>query len=130
MFTRGFSLVVSMMLLTSCGFMKPENLKMINAKDLDMTMQQNDILLVDVHIPTQAHIVGTDFHAPFYKVDDYLEKFPIAKDSAIYLYCESGPMGNWAARTLFDLGYTNIYNLTGGADAWIESGRKVIDPDS
>jgi len=126
----GFSLVVSVMLLSSCGFMKPENLKMINAKDLDMTMKQKDILLVDVHIPKQAHIVGTDFHAPFYKIDDYLEKFPITKDSAIYLYCESGPMGNWAARTLFDLGYTNIYNLSGGADAWIESGREVIEPDS
>ena len=34
-------------------------------------------------------------------------------------------MANWAARTLFDLGYTNVYNLEGGIKAWKKSGLPV-----
>ena len=91
---------------------------MISANSLNTIMKENDVLLVDVHIPEQRHIAGTDLFAPFYKVDNYQEHFPMDKDTPIYLYCKSGPMANWAARTLFDMGYTNIYNLQGGMDAW------------
>lgn len=94
---------------------------MISAKDLHSLMTQNDILLIDVHVPEQKHIPGTDLYAPFYKVDKYAERLPSEKDAPIYLYCKSGPMGNWAARTLFDMGYTNVYNLEGGTEAWKEA---------
>ena len=93
---------------------------MISPNSLNTVMGQNDILLVDVHIPEQKHIEGTDLFAAFYKIDNYLPHLPTDKNTAIYLYCKSGPMANWAARTLFDLGYTNIYNLEGGIDAWNE----------
>ena len=91
---------------------------MISANSLNTIMKENNVLLVDVHIPEQRHIEGTDLFAPFYKVDNYQEHLPTDKDTPIYLYCKSGPMANWAARTLFDMGYTNIYNLQGGMDAW------------
>jgi len=113
--------------LPGCGFIKPENLKMISANSLHTVMSENDILLFDVHIPEQKHIEGTDQFAPFYKVDTYLEHLPTDKNAPIYLYCKSGPMANWAARTLFDMGYTNIYNLEGGMDAWIELNLPVND---
>lgn len=111
-------LLLVILLLPGCGFTRPDNLKLITATQLHAVMQQQDILLIDVHMPEQAHIQGTDFYAPFYKIDDFAARLPTGKQSPIYLYCETGPMGNWAARTLFDMGYTNVYNLKGGSDAW------------
>lgn len=115
-------LLLFVFLVTSpgCGFIKPDNLKLISPQELNAVMSQTDILLIDVHVPEQKHIPGTDLFAPFYKIDDYAEHLPAHKDDPIYLYCKSGPMGNWAARTLFDMGYTNVYNLEGGAEAWKE----------
>lgn len=120
-----YLLFLFIMVVPGCGFMKPDNLKLITPQELKSVMAQQDILLIDVHVPEQKHIPGTDLFAPFYKVDKFANYLPTEKSAPIYLYCKSGPMGNWAARTLFDLGYTNVYNLQGGAEAWIESGLPV-----
>jgi rhodanese-related sulfurtransferase len=112
-------------LFSACGFTKPENLKMISPAQLHSTLQNRDILLIDVHIPEQVHIAGTDLFIPFYKISSHLDKFPQDKNAPIYLYCKSGPMANWAARTLFDHGYTTIYNLEGGVEAWEDNGYAV-----
>ena len=119
------SLVIFTSLLSGCGFSKPENLKMIGPHELKTLMDHNDILLVDVHVPEQNHIKGTDQFVPFYRVEKYLDKFSQNKSDPIYLYCKTGLMANWAARTLFDLGYTNVYNLDGGIEAWKKSGLPV-----
>lgn len=105
-------------LLQACMFNRPENLHMISAEQLQTTMAKQDIFLVDVHIPEQKHIKGTDQFIPFHKINNYKDKLPSDKRAPIYLYCESGPMGNYAAKALFKLGYSNIYNLEGGIKAW------------
>ena len=109
-------------LLNACGFLKPDGLKMITAPALNQLMAQQKVFLVDVHIPEQRHIPGTDAVVSFMDVEENIGAFPKDKKQPIYLYCESGPMGNWAARTLFDLGYDNLYNLEGGAHAWKKAG--------
>jgi len=38
------------------------------------------------------------------------------------LYCQGGPMGEAAAKSLYELGYRNLYNLEGGAKAWRKAG--------
>ena len=122
---HGLIPLVLIFTLTSCGFSKPENLKMISPQELHATMQQKDILLVDVHIPEQNHIKNTDYYVPFYRVTKHTDKFPQDKSAPIYLYCKTGPMANYAARTLFEMGYTNIYNLDGGVEAWKEANLPI-----
>jgi len=113
------------LILSSCMFMKPDYLKMISPQALHQITEEGDIFLVDVHIPEQHHIKGTDLFAPFYKIEKYINKFPKNKEAPIYIYCKSGPMGNAAARSLFKTGYTNLYNLEGGAENWIKAGYPV-----
>jgi rhodanese-related sulfurtransferase len=103
-------------------FFQPDYVKMISAADLNKIMQNQDIFLVDVHIPEQEHIKGTDFFIPFNDIQEYQNKLPSDKNTLIYLYCEGGPMGNAAARSLHELGYKNLYNLEGGANAWKKAG--------
>ncbi len=112
--------LVSMM--AGCMFMHPDYLQVINADELNQLLKNHDILLVDVHSPEQKHIKGTDFFVPYNEIEKHKDKFPTDKTTPIYLYCEAGPMGNAAARTLYELGYQNLTNLEGGANAWRKHG--------
>lgn len=109
-------------IVTGCMLQKPDYLKMITAAELNRLMQNEDILLVDVHTPKQRHIKGTDLFIPYNDIAKYQDKLPKDKNTAIYLYCEGGPMGNAAAKSLYELGYRNLSNLEGGANAWRKAG--------
>ncbi|MCF7966336.1 rhodanese-like domain-containing protein [Methylobacter sp. Wu8] len=117
-----FLLIAFILIVTGCGFQKPDYLKMITATELNRSMQNEDIFLVDVHTPEQQHIKGTDLFIPYNEIEKYKDKLPKDKNTAIYLYCEGGPMGNAAARSLHELGYPNLLNLEGGAKAWRKAG--------
>ncbi|MGR9115817.1 MAG: rhodanese-like domain-containing protein [Gammaproteobacteria bacterium] len=95
---------------------------MITATELNRLMQYEDIFLVDVHTPEQRHIKGTDLFIPYNEIEQNKDKFPEDKNTPIYLYCEGGPMGNAASRSLYELGYRNLTNLEGGARAWRNNG--------
>lgn len=113
-------LFILLSVLSGCMFLKPAELQEISPADLKMVMKERDVFLVDVHVPEQKHIPGTDLFVPYNRIPENLHRFPPDLSTPIYLYCESGPMGNAAARELFEHGYSRIYNLKGGADAWFE----------
>ncbi len=117
-----YPLIVFIFIGTGCMFQKPDYVEMITATELNRIMQNEDIFLVDVHTPEQRHIKGTDLFIPFNEIEKYQDSLPQDKNTAIYLYCESGPMGNAAARSLYELGYHNLINLEGGAKAWQKAG--------
>ena len=116
------SIIAFIFIVTACSFLQPDYLKMISASELNQIMQNEDIFLVDVHTPKQQHIKGTDLFVPYNDVEKHKDKLPVDKNTAIYIYCESGPMGNAAARSFHDLGYTNLFNLEGGSLAWKKAG--------
>ena len=109
-------------LIAGCQFQKPDYLKMISPAELHQTMQNSDIFLIDVHTPQQRHIKGTDLFIPYNEIEKHLDQLPQDKNTVIYLYCEGGPMGNAAAKTLNGLGYSHLINLDGGANAWKKAG--------
>jgi len=117
-----FLLIIFIFIVTGCMFQKPDYVKVITATELNRIMQNEDIFLVDVHTPEQQHIKGTDLFIPYNEIEKYKDKLPKNKNIAIYLYCEGGPMGNAAARSLYELGYRNLFNLEGGANAWRKTG--------
>ena len=116
------AVLLSTVVVGGCGFMRPDYLTMLSPAQLQQIMQLQDVLLVDVHIPKQKHLPGTDHHIPFHKIYENAQLFPESKQTPIYLYCESGPMANWAARSLHDLGYKQLYSLEGGTHAWTAAG--------
>jgi rhodanese-related sulfurtransferase len=119
---KRYAVMALIIFVTGCMFQKPDYVKMISAPELNRVMQNGDIFLVDVHTPEQRHIKGTDLFIAYNEIEKYQDKLPKDKNTPIYLYCEGGPMGNAAARSLYELGYRNLTNLEGGTKAWKKAG--------
>lgn len=101
----------------------------IDAQDLEkMLDDKEDFVLIDVHIPEQRHIQGTDDFIPFNAIEENKDRLP-EKDKKIVVYCRTGSMSAQAAQELVDMGYTNVYNLDGGTVGWREAGFKIDGPD-
>lgn len=85
-------------------------------------LEKKDFFFVNVHIPYEGEIAKTDAHIPFDQVEKLIHQFPAKKDAKILLYCQSGRMSDIAARSLVQLGYTNIWHLKGGMVEWSREG--------
>jgi rhodanese-related sulfurtransferase len=96
----------------------------ITAAELTSMLKDKDFLLVNVHIPMGSSISGTDLFIPYDKitVSENLLQLPAEKDSKIVLYCRSGRMSEIAAEELVNLGYTNVWNVSGGMLDWEKAG--------
>ena len=62
------------------------------------------------------------------EIADHLDQLPTDKDAAVVLYCRSGPMSVRAATALAGLGYTRVYSLVGGFNAWGRAGLPMVNP--
>ena len=108
-------------LTTASGTVTP-----LTADQLDqMLAGPKDFTLVNVHIPYEGDLPKTDVAIPYDQIDAHLGQLP-GKDAKIVLYCRSGRMSDIAARRLVELGYTHVYDLTGGMVAWEASGRSLV----
>ena len=120
------SLVLALaILLASCAApgqstsVSPSTYQMISVAELQALRESSeDFLFVNVHIPLEGNIPGTDFTVPYNEIENNLSLFPADKDAKIVLYCRSDSMGNEAAQKLADNGFTDVYNLEDGCIAW------------
>lgn len=102
------------------------NLKPVELKPM---LDQKDFFLVDVHTPSEGRLPQTDARIPFDQVEQQIKEFPADKSAKIVLACRSGRMSSEASQTLLELGYTNVYNLAGGMEAWNAAGYEIV-PES
>jgi rhodanese-related sulfurtransferase len=97
----------------------------ISAAQLNEMLKNKDFVFVNVHIPFEGDIAGTDLSIPYDTITQNLDKLPADKNAKIVLYCRSDRMSNIAAREMADLGYTNLYNLDGGMVDWESAGFAI-----
>jgi len=98
----------------------------VSVTELQTMLTNKDFTFVNVHIPFEGNIAKTDKSIPYDQIGQNLDKLPSDKNAKIILYCRSGRMSAIAAETLVGLGYTNIWNLSGGMAAWEQAGLKII----
>jgi len=96
----------------------------VSVAELQTMLANKEFTFVNVHIPFEGNISGTDLSIPYDQISQNLDKLP-DKITKIVLYCRSGRMSAIAAETLVGLGYTNIWNLSGGMAAWEQAGLKI-----
>lgn len=101
----------------------------VEVADFARRLEDPDTFAVNVHVPYEGEIEGTDAFIPFDQIagDDRL---PSDQATEILLYCRSGSMSAIAARGLNDAGYTNIVDLDGGMVAWEAAGLPILQRPS
>lgn len=104
-----------------------EKIKTITASELRAKLQaKEDFFLIDVRDPEEyenGHIAGSIL-IPLSEVERKTEG--IRKDKPMVLYCALGRRSRAAAEALVSRGFSNIYHLGGGLEAWIYEGGEVV----
>ena len=97
-------------------------------KDVDvatankMIAENSDLVILDVRTPEETELgiipnaVVIDYNAP-----DFDAKLSILKKSTPYLvYCRSGVRSVGASNKMIAAGFTDVTNMKGGYNAWME----------
>ena len=85
-------------------------------------LKQKDFVLLNVHIPYEGEIQGTDAFVPYTQVDARAPRLFPDRRARIVVYCQTGRMSTIAADALVRLGYTRVIHLDGGMVAWQRAG--------
>ena len=99
----------------------------VSPDQLAAMLGHKDFTLLNVKTPYIGEIAGTDLYIPYDQLSTRAAELPAAKDARILVYCRSGVQSAAAAQTLLDLGYTNVWNLDGGMNAWQATGRTLVN---
>jgi len=99
----------------------------VSVAGLTQMLKQKDFLLINVHVPYEGEINGTDLFVPFNEVEANIGKLLPDRGAKLLVYCRSGRMSAIAARALVKLGYTNVWNLDGGMIAWKQAGYPLVN---
>lgn len=97
----------------------------VSASDLAQMLKNKDFVFINVHIPFDGNIAGTDLSIPYDEIGSNLSQLPADKNAQVVLYCRSGRMSQMAAEALVKLGYTDIWNLEGGMVEWEQAGYNM-----
>ena len=82
---------------------------------------------INVHVPDEGSIDGTDLSIPFDEIEARQGELPDTS-APLAVYCHSGNMSADAVKTLDELGYEDVVELEGGMVAWEASGRMLLPP--
>ena len=88
---------------------------------LRQALTHKNFVLINVHVPYEGKIAGTDLIVPFDKIGKS-PQLPKDRKAPVVLYCRSGTMSAEARQTLNALGYSNVRELQGGFNAWKAAG--------
>jgi molybdopterin/thiamine biosynthesis adenylyltransferase/rhodanese-related sulfurtransferase len=88
--------------------------------------------VLDVREPDEYEqgAVPGSIHIPRGHLEGQVEGKIPDKDAEIIVLCASGFRSTFAAKTLQELGYTNVVNLAGGFNKWKDEGRPWRVPQS
>ncbi len=91
--------------------------KELSYENLKKLIRNNsDIIIVDVRSPQEfaENRINSSINIPVYEIEHNAVSYLKNRNSIIIVYCQSGVRSKKACTILEKLGYTNVYNLTGG----------------
>ena len=80
--------------------------------------QRGEVTLLDVREPAEIELASlpATVKIPMMEVPGRLAE--LARDANVVVMCHSGGRSRRVARFLLDAGFSRVFNLTGGIDAW------------
>ena len=90
----------------------PQAVRLMNQGALVIDLRSKDLY-------DAGHIVDAR-NVPAAELESQAETLKKWRDRNVITYCDSGANGAGAARTLIKLGFTKVFNLQGGLNAWVK----------
>lgn len=103
----------------------PASYPRIGPSQLRDMLSKKNFFLVNVHVPYEGEIAGTDAFIAYDSTAKRIGEYPADKKTKIVIYCKSNRMADEAARELAALGYTGVCVLDGGMTAWMKAGFPI-----
>ena len=90
-------------------------------------MREEGVAIIDCRDPdeyAEGHAAGAPLipHMSVFQRAEEVEKIAGGKDKALMFICKSGQRSGVASEFAAAAGFTDLYNVEGGTDAWIEAG--------
>jgi phage shock protein E len=104
----------------------PVGYKDVSPDELATMLESKDFVFINTHIPYEGEIEQTDLFLPFDRAAELVSELPADKQAKIVVYCRSDRMSRIAVEEWVRAGYTNLYNLDGGFEAWEAAGYELL----
>ena len=99
----------------------------VTPQQLSAELAAKDFLLINVHVPHEGEIPGTDAHLTYANVPAIAAYIGPDLMTRVVIYCKSNYMATLAGPALVALGYCNVRYLDGGMNGWKAAGY-ALDP--
>jgi monothiol glutaredoxin len=97
----------------------------MSVRELDTALKANDVLeLLDVRTPEERAMAAIP-GAVLLNEQEAARIESMPRDTQLVLYCHHGGRSQQAAEQFISLGFSQVFNVIGGIDAWSQE----IDPD-
>jgi phage shock protein E len=121
--------VVAMIALTGCsgGTSATED---VNIQGFAKIIENPTIVIIDVRTPeefAQGHILNS-LNIDVANANFISEVSQLDKTKTYAVYCRSGNRSAVATAEMEKLGFTSLYNMTGGAIDWLQAGLPLVTP--
>ncbi len=100
----------------------------INVDEFKAKMESNPGIVLDVRTPEEVgegYITNAQ-HINIFDADFDIRAGALDKGQPIYVYCKAGGRSAQAMQRLSAMGFSEIYNLSGGITAWLAKGNTVV----
>ena len=98
----------------------PKPVQPLSPKEADAKVRAGEVLLVDVRPAEERAIAAANVPFKTFDGNGRAELEALPKDTAIAFLCRSGGRSQQAAEEFRARGFTNVYNVVGGINAWAD----------
>ena len=105
-------------------------IKEVDTQTAATKIDANQVVVLDVREPDefeQGALLGV-VHIPRGHLEAQIETKIVDKTSPVIVYCAGGVRSAFAAKTLQELGYTDVLSMAGGFGKWKDEGRPWSTP--
>ena len=102
----------------------------IDTATAEARIEAGNVFVLDVREPDEYDegALANAVHIPRGHLEAQIEARALDRDQTIVVYCAGGVRSAFAARTLQELGYSDVFSMAGGFGKWKDEGRAWRQP--